>query len=199
MPVLETARLVIRPFTLADLPAVHRILDVELADVDLHTEGELGWAERAEWLRWSALNYRQLDYLNQPPYGDRAVALKETGELIGACGLVPYIAPVELLPGWAGEGQPGVDPEKALASAEVGLYYAISPAHQRRGCATEAAQALIDYTFRALRLGRIIATTDFANAASIGVMRKLRMRILRNPYPEPVYMQVVAVLENMVH
>ena len=35
MPILETARLLIRPFVLEDLPDVHRLLDIELRDADL--------------------------------------------------------------------------------------------------------------------------------------------------------------------
>ncbi len=38
MPVLETGRLCIRPFTMEDLPDVHRLLDIELHDADLRSE-----------------------------------------------------------------------------------------------------------------------------------------------------------------
>ena len=37
MPVLETLRLLIRPFVLEDLDGVHRLLDIELRDTDLRT------------------------------------------------------------------------------------------------------------------------------------------------------------------
>jgi len=74
LPVLTTARLTIRPFALADLDAIHRILDVELADADLGSEGAGTLEQRREWLEWSIANYAQLERLYQPPYGDRAVA-----------------------------------------------------------------------------------------------------------------------------
>ncbi|MGH2520966.1 MAG: GNAT family N-acetyltransferase, partial [Anaerolineales bacterium] len=64
------------------------------------------------------------------------------------------------------------------------------------GYATEAARALIGYAFRELNLRRIVATTDYTNEASIAVMRRLGMRIEKNPYPEPEWFQVVGVLEN---
>ena len=67
---------------------------------------------------------------------------------------------------------------------------------QGQGYATEAARALVDYAFQHLRLKRIIATTTYAKAASMGVMRKLGMHLERNPYPEPPWLQVVGVLEN---
>jgi RimJ/RimL family protein N-acetyltransferase len=76
------------------------------------------------------------------------------------------------------------------------LFYAVSPAYRRQGFATEAAQALADYAFRRLRLKRIVATTDYGNAASIGVMRSLGMRVERNPLAEPPWLQVVGILEQ---
>jgi GNAT superfamily N-acetyltransferase len=80
-------------------------------------------------------------------------------------------------------------------STEFGLFYAISPTHRRRGYATEAARALIDYAFEHLKLKRIIAETDYDNIASIGVMKKLGMRIEKNPLPEPAWLQIVSVLD----
>lgn len=58
MPVLETERLVIRPFTLDDLDAIHRILDVELADADTGSGGALSREERGRWLAWTVLGRR---------------------------------------------------------------------------------------------------------------------------------------------
>jgi RimJ/RimL family protein N-acetyltransferase len=79
---------------------------------------------------------------------------------------------------------------------EFGLFYAISPAQQRHGYATEAAQALVEYAFRQLHVKRVVATTDYANVGSIGVMRKLGMRIEKNPLATPPWLQIVGVLEN---
>ena len=55
---------------------------------------------------------------------------------------------------------------------------------------------MIDYAFTRLKLRRIVATTTYDNAASIAVMRKVGMRIERNPYPDPPWLQVVGLLEN---
>jgi [ribosomal protein S5]-alanine N-acetyltransferase len=81
-------------------------------------------------------------------------------------------------------------------SPEIGLFYALSPAHQRQGYATEASQALIDYAFTQLQLKRMVATTTYENVASIAVMRKVGMRIEKNPSPDPPWFQVVGILEN---
>jgi ribosomal-protein-alanine N-acetyltransferase len=163
MPPLETARLLIRPFVMEDLTDIHRLLDVELREADLRTDNMETLAERAQWLRWTVLNYEQLARLRQPPYGDRAVVLRRTGQLIGACGFVPCLNPFEQLPGFASGDRSG---EPGLSSTEFGLFYAISPAHQRRGYATEAAQAMVDTAFRHLRLRRVVATTTVENIAS---------------------------------
>ncbi len=193
MPILETTRLLIRPFVIEDLPDVHRLFDVELHDADLHADKMESMAERAAWLQWSVLNTVQLAKLYQPPYGDRAAVLKSSGQLVGACGFVPCLAPFELLPGF-GPGDSSGRPDRY--SPEFGLFYAISPAHRRQGYATEAAQALVDYAFRHLHLKRVVATTDYDNLGSLGVMRKLGMRIEKNPRPEPPWLQVVGVVES---
>jgi [ribosomal protein S5]-alanine N-acetyltransferase len=190
LPTLSTARLTIRPFTPDDLAGIYRILDVELDGAPAEPQGP-AWQARQRWLAWTVENYHALAALAQPPYGDRAVALNDDARLIGAVGLVPILAPFEQLPGWPVSGGPG----PARLTAEVGLYWALSPVHQRRGYATEAAQALIDYAFDVLRLRRIVATTDYDNTASQAVMRRLGMTLLRNPLPEPCYFQVAAVLE----
>jgi len=190
---LQTERLWIRPFVMEDLEVVHRLLDIELAEADLGTEKTTTLAERARWLQWSVLNYSQLAMLHQPPYGDRAVVLKATDQVIGACGFVPCLNAFEQLPAFASSEIPAAP---GRYSTEFGLFYAISPAHQRQGYATEAAQALVDYAFRHLGLQRIVATTSYDNPGSMGVMRKLGMQIEKNPLPGPPWLQVVGVLES---
>src|SRR5262249_46805939 len=91
LPPLGTARLVIRPFCRDDLHAVHHLLDVELAEADFGTEGVKSRAERERWLTWTELAYEELAKLHQPPYGERAVVLKQSGAVIGAVGLVPCL------------------------------------------------------------------------------------------------------------
>jgi ribosomal-protein-alanine N-acetyltransferase len=76
MPVLETERLLIRPFIEDDLEAIHRILDIELAESEFGYEETESLKKRARWLQWASLNYEQLADLHQPPYGDRVVMLK---------------------------------------------------------------------------------------------------------------------------
>ncbi len=184
MPVLETDRLLVRPFRLDEFEAVYQMFDEQIYSP--------GWPReiREEWLQWCARNPRGLELVRQPPYGDRAVTLKD-GTLVGSAGIVPYFIPLGQLSGFGRN-------ENALSQAEVGLYWAFAPAHRRKGYATEAARALVEHLFRVERLNRVIADTSYDNVASQGVMRRLGMRLERNPFKTPEWLQVVGILENDV-
>ncbi len=188
--ILETPRLLIRAFQADDLHAIHRILDLTFSDGSKITD-EAALNERRSWLEWSRLNAEWLPKMFQPPYGDRAVVLKSTNEVIGAVGLVPCFDAFEQIPGLS-RGEP----PSAYRVTEMGLFWAIDPDQQRQGYATEAAQSLIDFAFQQLRVKRLIATTEYNNAASIGVMRRLGMTIAKNPFPDPPWLQVVGVLDH---
>jgi ribosomal-protein-alanine N-acetyltransferase len=185
MQELDTAHLHIRPLTMDDLDNIHMILNACF--------GESPLEERREWLEWTVRNYLALANLHQPPYGERAITLKDTGELIGAVGLVPAFGPFQRLPSFRKHGESA----DTLNQPEFGLFWAIAPAHQRKGYAAEAAQALIDFMFKEMSIRRIVATTEFENGASQAVMRKLGMTVEQNPTSgEPFWFQVVGVLYN---
>ena len=182
LPVIETDRLVIREFTVADLPGLHEILDVEAGSgVSLEA--------RRAWLDWSVASYREHAGLYQPPYGDRAVTLRD-GMLIGAVGYSPMLHPLS-------EMLRGADAGRAQWMPEVGLYYAFSAAGRGQGYATEAAGALVEYAFEHFRLHRIVANTEFSNLASQRVMQRLGMTLYRNEDGEPPWFEVLGVLENI--
>jgi [ribosomal protein S5]-alanine N-acetyltransferase len=188
--ILETSRLIIRAFEPDDLHTIHRILERTFGDGSKIADEE-ALNERREWLEWSRLSAEWLPKMFQPPYGDRAAVLKSSNEVIGAVGLVPCFDVFEQIPGLKRDGPPS-----AYRVAEMGLFWAIDPDHQRQGYANEAAQALIDFAFQQLRVKRLIATTEYDNAASIGVMRKLGMTIAKNPFSDPPWLQVVGMLEH---
>ena len=180
---LSTERLIIRPFVSSDLESIHRILNAAFGAGD-------PLEQVSSWLDWNALSARWLPAMRQPPYGDRAVALRATGQVIGAAGFVPMLMPFDQIPELARE--PGAGSSGRM-TPEVGLLWAIDPPLQGQGYGTEAGGALIDYAFSHLRLWRILATTQHDNLASQAVMRKLNMTLTRNPLPEPKWMQVVGV------
>lgn len=181
MPTLETQRLQIRPFEEGDLARCHALLD------EVYTPETL--AQRRDWLQWTIQNYTQLARLYQPPYGDRAILERASGAVIGACGLVPLLAPFAQL-----TSQGERPPKKERFTPEVGLYYLIEPQKRGRGFAAEAAGALVRWSFQALSLSRVVAGTTYQNHASIRVMEKLGMTLFQNPLPEPEWLQVVGIL-----
>jgi RimJ/RimL family protein N-acetyltransferase len=188
--ILETSRLTIRAFQSGDLAAIHRILDLTFGDGTKIADEE-ALIERRAWLEWSRLSAEWLPKMYQPPYGDRAVVLKRTDEVIGTVGYVPCFDVFEQIPGLGRGGPPS-----AYRVTEFGLFWAMDPDQQRQGYATEAAQALINFAFQQLRVKRLIATTEYDNIASMGVMRKLGMRLEKNPLSDPPWLQVVGVLEH---
>jgi RimJ/RimL family protein N-acetyltransferase len=183
MPPLTTERLLIRPFEHADLDAVAAILESDPND-----------AATERYVRHGGLNAAVLAKLGQPPLGDRAVVLRETDELIGLAGLVPAFGPFDQLR--PVEEEPKQRPRSAPNRIEVGLYYNVAAAQRKRGIATEAARALVDFAFEHLHLGRIVATTERDNSPSQAVMHHLGMRMHENALPEPAWLQVVGILEN---
>ncbi|MDP9281714.1 MAG: GNAT family N-acetyltransferase [Chloroflexota bacterium] len=128
-----------------------------------------------------------LALLHQPPYGDRAIVNSGTNEIIGSVGFAPCLMPFGQLPSF--------EPTTRFTS-EIGLFWALFPEHWGQGYATEAAAAMVAYAFGELRLRRIVATTEHDNTRSINVMRRLGMRLERNPEAEPAWFQTVGILDN---
>lgn len=190
VPELITDRLVVRPFALTDLDAVAALLDaVWLAEDEPPPPPDPErLAGHRRWLEWTVLSYEQHARMYQPPYGDRAITLRASGELIGAVGYSPCLHPF---------GQVGIGDAPPMGhTPELGLFWAVSRQHRGHGYAGEAARALIDFAFDEMHLHRIVATTEYENLASQQVMAKLGMRLLRNPLPGPPWLQVVGVLVN---
>lgn len=190
-PILTTTdRLIIRSFTREDVPAIHRIMDLTFGD-----GSKIGDAaaleERRSWVEWQILNHEWFERMFQPFYGDRAVELKATGELIGSVGFVPVIGPFDLIPELR-----RTPSDNITFIPEFALFWTIDPAHQGKGYATEAAKTMIAYAFEHLNLRRILAFTDYTNLASQAVMRKVGMTVTRNPHPEPPWLQVASFILN---
>lgn len=102
--------------------------------------------EGIKWLQTTASNYRLRGY------GMSALVWRESGEVIGFCGLV----------------HPG-------GQVEAEIKYALKRACWGRGIATEAAGAMLAYGRERHGLRHIIATTDPQNIASHRVLLKAGM------------------------
>lgn len=148
MKILETDRLILRRLTIDDLDALFALYrDPEIRKY--FPEGTLTYAETREELEWFLHGHPRF-----PQLGLWATILKETGQFIGRCGLLP----------WTIDGR-----------QEVEVAYLLDKAVWGQGLATEAAQAILDYAFKQLGYSRIIVLVDRENAASIRVATKIGM------------------------
>ena len=177
---LETRRLRIRQFVVGDLDDCRRFRR------DVFGVDEAAAAAQS-WLNWTIDSYRELAGLGQPPYADYAVELRHDGSFVGSLGIVPTVIPWGALKG---------DPADVLLSPEIGLFWGIMPENRQRGYAGEAAAALLGYLFTELKARQVVATTERDNIASQATMRKLGMKLLRNPTDQPRWCQVVGLIVN---
>ena len=190
MKPIVTERLIIREFRPNDLGEIYRILDVELKFID-SLEQDSSIAQRKKWLEWTIQSYEQNRMLLNPPYGDNAIVIKDTFELVGSCGLVPVLAPLGLIPYYRYIAEAD---ESEYNYPEIGIFFAISSHYQCRGFAYEAANAMIKHAFTKLKLKRVVGITTMYNNPSIAVLKRLGMRI--ETVTDHKWMQVVGILEN---
>jgi ribosomal-protein-alanine N-acetyltransferase len=143
---ITTKRLLIRDFVLEDWTAVHSYAS------DLEVAKYMIWGPNGEEDTREFINSTIVMQQQEPRVDfECAVILKETDQLIGGCGLRK-------------EGMIG----------EIG--YCFNPLYWRKGYASEAAIALIDYGFNELGLHRIFATCRPENVGSAKVMEKVGMQ-----------------------
>ena len=147
-PALKTTRLLLRPYTMADAPALRPIVsDREVAVTTLRIphpypeNGEIEWLNsiKPKWADGSAAVF--------------AITLAAGGELIGSIGLVIT---------------------REHRHAEMG--YIIARQRWGKGYATEAATAVLQFGFETLDLNRIHAHHMTINPASGTIMRRIGMR-----------------------
>lgn len=187
LPLLETERLRIRPFTLNDLDNLHTLY-TSIGWVDEKETAAEQRHHRRQNLEWNIQNYAGLAALRQPPTGDRLIELKETGAFVGACGINTLWVPMGQLPSFGKQ-------ESARSQAEVSLMWAVLPELWGNGYATEAARSLMAVLFERGHLNRVVATTEHDNLASQRVMEKAGMRIEKNPFPDPSWFQTIGIAE----
>lgn len=148
MNILETERLVLRQFSAEDAAFILELVN------------EPSFIQNIGDRRVRTLEDAQAYILNGPiasyaknGFGLYLVALKETNEAIGMCGLI-----------------------KRQTLEDVDIGYAFLPKFWSKGYAVESAQAVKAYAKDVIGLKRIVAITDPANAGSIRVLEKLGLR-----------------------
>lgn len=147
VPTLTTARLTLRPFTLEDAPALHRLAAAPGIMQYFPTP------EPPDLARVERIIARQIGEWDERGYAWWAVTLPADGTLIGWCGL-------QYLPD--------------TGETEVG--YLLGRAWWGNGYATEAARASVAYGFEHFDFGEIIGITHPDNIASQNVLKKCDMQ-----------------------
>ena len=148
LPVIDTARLRLRPFQLRDAPAVERLAgDRQVADTTLNIPHPYRPGMAVAWIETHALAFERLELATF------AVERLTGQDLVGAISL--RIKP-------------------AMSRAELG--YWIGRPFWNMGFGTEAARATLGFAFHTLGLHRVHATHMLRNPASGRVMQKCGMR-----------------------
>jgi ribosomal-protein-alanine N-acetyltransferase len=145
-PTLSTKNLLLRPFTLADVQVMHRILNGR--DVLRYFPGSQSLTE--EQVERSI--GRLLDHWQERGYGLWALESRLNGDLLGRCGL-QFIPETE----------------------EVEVDFILSRDYWGQGLATEAGLASIQFGFNVLKLDSIVGIVHLKNIASQRVLEKLGM------------------------
>lgn len=150
MVILETERLKLRQWTLEDVSRVAPIYAD--ADVMRYIGAGLPYSheQTAQGMAKTIEQYRKLGY------GMWAAEFKDSGEIVGQCGL-KY---------WG-------------AFEEIEIGYLLAKTYWGQGLAIEAAEAVKDYAFEQLKLDSLIAVIYAENLASIRVAEKLGMQLDR--------------------
>jgi ribosomal-protein-alanine N-acetyltransferase len=148
VPTLTTPRLVLRAFVPEDAPAVHAHLqDREMASTTATVPHPYPDGAAETWIAGHAAKHEAGEAVIL------AITLRDEETLVGVMTLRI---------------------EKAHRRGELG--YWVGRPHWGRGYATEAADALMRWGFRALGLHRVHAANMTRNPASGAVLRKIGMR-----------------------
>lgn len=147
--VLETQRLMLREMEMTDYDALCAIMQDEQTMYAYN--GAFTAEETRAWLN------RQLERYREFGFGLWAVVLKQTGEMIGQCGI-------------------SMQPWKDRQVLEVG--YLFRRSHWHHGYAAEAAQACRDYAFEKLDADVVYSIIRDTNVASQHVAQRNGMTVV---------------------
>ena len=145
---LETAHLLLRPFTADDAPLLHQAVYGNAAVMRYLPGGVPRTLEQTQQVIEFFTNHYQ-----QHGFGAWVLVHQADGQFIGQCGL-----------------------NRLPDDGEVEVFYAIAEPYWGQGLTTEAAEAVLGYGFERAALERIIALAVPENIASRRVMEKLGMR-----------------------
>lgn len=175
--VLETARLLLRPFNSADVEAIYALVYAD-------TEVQRGWSS----FEGSLDEFRERFQTNKNwrivnGFGYWAVVRKSDQQLLGLMGFQNHAEENMdwlLMP----DGSRNVGQTPGCLDAE--LTYALGKTYWRQGYATEAGRLLLTYGFEQIGIDRVINAIDPTNTASRTLMSRLGFTFLDNGNPHDV-------------
>lgn len=150
--VIETPRLILREFVPEDLSGLYKLYE----ETDTRYIEPLSTDRDEERIKLESYIHYIYGFYG---FGLWAVCLKDTGALIGRCGLqVVFI------------GEQG----------EYELGYMISGKYEGKGYASEAARAILDYAFETLEAPRVVVQIHKANERSVRFAKHLGFKKLED-------------------
>ncbi len=182
---LETERLLIRPFMPADVDTIYALV---YADPEVRKHWS-GWVGGIEEFRERYQTDKLFTGVDAGDFRYNAVVRKEDRVVLGLIGFQNHADDDMdwlLMPdGSRNVGHiPGV--------LDVELTYAMGTEHWGRGYATEAGQVMIEYGFSKLGIDRVINAISPDNFRSRDLMIRLRFTFLDNGNP----LDKIGMLEN---
>lgn len=169
MTILETKRLTLRRFTLADLDELY---DLVYADGTVKST----WSGRTGTPDEIKAGFAREHIEPVGDFGFRAIVRKSGSQLLGLMGYQQHLPDEDISYLLSKES-----PNRTISSnpdfIEVELTYALGQAYWKQGYATEMGLALVRYGFEQMKIKRIIQGVLGDNHHSINLMRRLGFRI----------------------
>ena len=145
-PIISTERVALRKMVLEDVDMLLAIFSDK--EVMKYYPSCKNRKDTLNWIDWTLHHY------NVYGFGMWIVEDKESGQLLGQCGLVL---------------------QKLVHGVEVELGYLFAKRHWGKGYATEAAFACKEYALNELGLSKLISLIDPQNVASLKVAKRIGM------------------------
>lgn len=154
---IETSRLILKPQTMEEQKRLWEILMLKEVNKYFLTVPSKFKDKLLDWEKQEEYYKKDMEHANDIDVFRWSIFLKETGECIGRVSC-----------------HERHDEDENVTNPDIrGVGWLIDPNYQRKGYATEAAFAMIDYMFEEADISEIITGAAIQNPASWKIMEKL--------------------------
>lgn len=169
--IIETDRLLLRPFNMNDLDSFSLICADPMVMRYIRDGAPLDREATKQLLLWIISRYEEQGF------GLLALTLRENKTLLGFCGLIEQTVDEKLY---------------------IELGYRLSQDFWGKGIATEAAQAIRNYAFSELNLPNLISIIHSENLPSKRVAQKVGMKHMKRTHFKDVLVDVFYMKPNSI-